>query len=333
MAPKPVTLTFAGDDKSLTRTFDNVGAGAKEMAGKLDSASDKAKQMGSSFDTAADRMDASEGKLMGTADLLDGLATTMGLPIDGAIQMTRGFADMASGIKATVIPGLQSLWATMMANPIVAIAAVVGVLVTAFVVAYQKSETFRNVVDAAFRGVQQVVGDVIGWILDGVDKFLGGLASMAEAAGKLPIVGDKFDGIAESIRGAQQDVRNLADDMHNLGVDADEATPKLAGIAGILGTLRDRPLSGGLAGIMGTVRPATTGRRAAGGPVGAGGAYLVGEQGPEMFVPGTGGTVVPHAGGTQVIQVVVDGKVLTEVVHDGLLVKQRRSGNLGFAAT
>ena len=135
MAPKPVTLTFAGDDRSLTRTFDNVGDGAKTMAAKLDTASDRAKAMGSSFDGAADKMDASEGKLMGTADLLDGLATTMGLPLDGAINMARGFADMASGLKATVIPALQSLWATMLANPLVAIAAVVGVVVAAFVVA------------------------------------------------------------------------------------------------------------------------------------------------------------------------------------------------------
>lgn len=39
-----------------------------------------------------------------------------------------------------------------------------------------------------------------------------------------------------------------------------------------------------------------TGARAAGGPVAAGGAYLVGEQGPEVFTPGTSGQIIPNGG-------------------------------------
>jgi hypothetical protein len=34
--------------------------------------------------------------------------------------------------------------------------------------------------------------------------------------------------------------------------------------------------------------------RAEGGPVASGQPYLVGEQGPELFVPAAGGTIVPH---------------------------------------
>jgi hypothetical protein len=37
------------------------------------------------------------------------------------------------------------------------------------------------------------------------------------------------------------------------------------------------------------------GGRAGGGPVAANTAYIVGEEGPEMFVPKTGGTIVPHS--------------------------------------
>lgn len=46
---------------------------------------------------------------------------------------------------------------------------------------------------------------------------------------------------------------------------------------------------------------ALLGRRASGGPVSAGGAYLVGERGPELFVPGASGSIVPNAGGTATI--------------------------------
>lgn len=48
------------------------------------------------------------------------------------------------------------------------------------------------------------------------------------------------------------------------------------------------------------------GARAAGGPVDAGTAYLVGEQGPELFVPQTGGTVVANGAPPQRPQIVMN---------------------------
>lgn len=39
-----------------------------------------------------------------------------------------------------------------------------------------------------------------------------------------------------------------------------------------------------------------TGKRAAGGPVNAGGSYLVGERGPEIFTPRTSGAIIPNGG-------------------------------------
>lgn len=42
------------------------------------------------------------------------------------------------------------------------------------------------------------------------------------------------------------------------------------------------------------------GARADGGPVTGGGAYLVGEKGPELFVPKTSGTIIPNGGGAGV---------------------------------
>ncbi len=45
--------------------------------------------------------------------------------------------------------------------------------------------------------------------------------------------------------------------------------------------------AGGYGGIYG-------GAHAMGGPVSSGMAYLVGEEGPELFVPGSSGTIVPN---------------------------------------
>jgi phage-related minor tail protein len=39
------------------------------------------------------------------------------------------------------------------------------------------------------------------------------------------------------------------------------------------------------------------GMRANGGPVRAGGSYIVGERGPEVFTPNRSGTILPNSGG------------------------------------
>jgi len=48
------------------------------------------------------------------------------------------------------------------------------------------------------------------------------------------------------------------------------------------------PLAAGISGAI------LKGFRAEGGPVGAGGAYVVGEKGPELFVPSSSGSIVPN---------------------------------------
>lgn len=112
MAKSQVTLTFAGDSKSLEKAFDRVGAGAKDMAADMDQAASKAKGLGSAVDRTGSVVGGTESKFMGTADVLDGLATTMGLNIDRQIELARGFGDMAGGIenlKGTLSSGVDGL--------------------------------------------------------------------------------------------------------------------------------------------------------------------------------------------------------------------------------
>lgn len=66
--------------------------------------------------------------------------------------------------------------------------------------------------------------------------------------------------------------------------------------------------------------------RAAGGPVSAGGLYVVGERGPELFVPQTSGSIVPnHAlgGGSTPVQInitqVMDGRRVGQMSVEGTL--------------
>lgn len=55
-----------------------------------------------------------------------------------------------------------------------------------------------------------------------------------------------------------------------------------------------KPIEGLISSVIGSVLP-VSGARAAGGPVSAGAAYLVGEQGPELFVPSANGSIAANA--------------------------------------
>lgn len=88
-------------------------------------------------------------------------------------------------------------------------------------------------------------------------------------------------------------------------------------IKDIVRQLASRAIATGLMGLFtggfgggGFLKAMFGGARAMGGPVNTGKAYLVGEQGPELFMPNTGGSIVPNkviGGGTQVIEVRING--------------------------
>lgn len=66
---------------------------------------------------------------------------------------------------------------TLRANPIGIIITIIGLLVGAIVLAYQRSETFRNIVQAAWNGIKtaasvawDIIGAVFNWIVDGLGR-------------------------------------------------------------------------------------------------------------------------------------------------------------------
>lgn len=184
MAGNTVQITFAGDSRSLERTFSRVGGGAKDMAADMDKAGGEVRRFGDRIDTMNESVDSSEGRFMGAADLLDGLGSAFGLPVDGAVNMARAFGDMAGGITGFVVPAVQrvlgmlglqtaattaqttatgaataaqgGLNAVLAANPIGVVVIAIGALVGAFVLAWKHSETFRDVVRGALNTVRGV---------------------------------------------------------------------------------------------------------------------------------------------------------------------------------
>jgi hypothetical protein len=195
-----VTLTFAGDSSSLERSMGNVGAKATAMAADFDKAEAKSRSFGGAVDKAGEAAGNSESKFMGTADLLDGLGGAFGLPTEGATGMMRAFGDLSGGFEVVqgmfssgigklgqlasslgitslatkVWTGIQAAFNLVMeANPIFLVGAAVVALGAALVIAYQRSETFRNIVQGAFGAVQDAAESVWGFIRTIPDKLLG----------------------------------------------------------------------------------------------------------------------------------------------------------------
>lgn len=112
MAKNQVTLTFAGDSKSLEKAFDRAGQGARDMADDFDKAAADAKTMGSRVDAAGSAVGNQESKFMGTADVLDGLASAFGLNVDRQIELARAAGDIAGGIenlKGSISSGIDAV--------------------------------------------------------------------------------------------------------------------------------------------------------------------------------------------------------------------------------
>lgn len=157
----------------------------------------------------------------GIIDLYNGFKDGKGWAV-ALIATLAGFATFVGIIKAVSM--VTKAWAAaqlllnaaMAINPFVLIAAAIVGVGVALVIAYKKSKTFRDVVNAVFNGVKKAVLKVIDFILGGVSSFLTALADVMDAASKLPIVGKKFKGIGASIRGAADDVDALRDKIKGI---------------------------------------------------------------------------------------------------------------------
>jgi len=81
-------------------------------------------------------------------------------------------------------------------------------------------------------------------------------------------------------------VRNLANELIKAAITGEGAFAKILGFASN---------TGGTGGIVGSIMSLFGGARAGGGPVSDSRAYLIGEKGPEIFVPGSSGRIVPNS--------------------------------------
>lgn len=209
-----------------------------------------------------------------------------------SVAATAGVIGYNVGVAAGAVAlGVMSaaqwvLNAAMRANPIGIIVTALVALVGGLVLAYKKSETFRNIVDGAFAAVKKA-GSLMWNALKGYFRFIvnmwlsvaGALVNgAAKAFGWVPGLKDKLKNAAKAFNEFRDDVNRslggIKDRKVTVQIKAD--MPKVLTDKGI----RQDALF--------------TGRREKGGPVSARSRYLVGEAGPELFVPNSAGRIIPN---------------------------------------
>lgn len=99
----------------------------------------------------------------------------------------------------------------------------------------------------------------------------------------------------------------------------------LAALFSITGLGNAQAAAGGATDFLGLLKGSLTGK-ASGGSVVAGQPYMVGEKGPEMFMPGQSGTIIPNnnVGGTIIPDVKITGDDLLIVFNKAQRRKERR---------
>lgn len=220
-AKNQVTLTFAGEGSQLKGEMDSIGAGAKEMGDDVGSAA-------KGFDNVGEAADRGETRILGAKDAVDGVATIMKGPGEqGIAAYIQGWADLSSGVANFLIPATKALFTTglaaakmkitaaatkawtaaqwllnvaLSANPIGIVVAALVALGAILVVAWTRSERFRQIVTGAF-------SSVLGWAKRNWPLLLGiltgpiGLAVLAFVKYKDRIIG-VFKAIPDAFRAA-----------------------------------------------------------------------------------------------------------------------------------
>lgn len=198
-----LAIEITAEARDATAGFDDVGQAARDMEREVASAGDTAREtsrsLGISAD-AADDMAGKTGKATGALGALAGGLEAVGLEKYAAgLQGAAIATDFASGagdalnlvMESTILKNIKAKIATvgstiatvaqtvattamataqwalnaaLNANPISLIVIGVIAFVAAIILAYKKSETFRNIVNGAFRAVKNAAEFAFNWV-------------------------------------------------------------------------------------------------------------------------------------------------------------------------
>jgi hypothetical protein len=204
-------------------------------------------------------------------------------------KLTPIFQALTGYIRDYVIPTFKAIWQFITEFVIPAIGSLLTPIINSLRSAFEKvagkiaeNEEKLKPLLALFKVIATFVRDVI-----------------APVIGK--ILGQAFENLGSAISFVIDLFANLVD-VVNKAFNA---------IKAIVNFIKNNPVT---QAIGGAIDFAFGGGRAAGGPVSSGTSYVVGERGPELFVPNTSGKIIPNggSGGGSTINVTVNGAIDAE---------------------
>lgn len=202
------------------------------------------------------------------------------------------------GVIGTVI-GVSKAWAiaqaalniVMSANPIALVVIAIAALAAGLIYAYQNSETFRNVVNTAFEAIgaagawlwNNALQPVIRFLVEGFAAVARGVANFLDGLSNIPGFGWAKDA-ATAMRGAADQADALAQSITKIP----DKTVSVKVVTSY--TQTGTPPSAGGNMLVGPIATYAVGGRPRPGEL-----AMFGEQGPELWIPDTSGTVLTAA--------------------------------------
>lgn len=153
---------------------DNMGSSASQAAGGLGDLGGALALMPGPLGAVGSGMEAVAPLVMGVTGATDLLNLAAKSNIVLSVRQRAAMVAQAVATRAVNLAtrayaaGQWALNAAMYANPIGAVVIAVAALVAGIVIAYKRSETFRNIVQGAMRGVQAAFG----WVVDKVETLV-----------------------------------------------------------------------------------------------------------------------------------------------------------------
>jgi phage-related protein len=281
------TMSFDEIQKTLAATFGGQAAVAAEtFSGKLDRlkvAFDEGKETVGSF-----VLDAITPMVTYFIDNVVPTIQTLASEIGENLKPT--FETLSTFFTDTLIPAVKALWAFLDEFIIPILGAVLRPIVDGLITAFKSVSTaisdnsdkftaFLENIKPLAKFVRDVLAPAFGTVLKAAFTVIGTLASaLITAFGK---------------------VAGVIDDV----IDA---------VKSLINLVKNNPIVKGIGGLIDNI---FGGGKAAGGPVSGGTSYLVGERGPELFVPTGNGSIIPNnrlGGGSTIINLSVTGAIDSE---------------------
>lgn len=249
-------------------------------------------QIASSVTLAASNFALAAAMRASTAASVTDTAATSGGIVARAASVASTIAHTAASVAASVAQKAMAAaqWlvnAAMSANPIGLVVIALVALVAGLVWAYQNSEDFRNVVNAAFGAVAEAgrwlwnnaLAPAFRAIVGGFAWVMGGFADMLDVLGNVPGFEWAKDASAK-IRGVANAARDAAAGIRDIPSQKDVEVR--ISVTGLVAATQARRV---IADIRGGF--------ASGGTAGSTGLYMVGEEGPELVTLERGQRVFP----------------------------------------